>query len=131
MKKWRLIGGVALVFALGVLAGSSGFHYYDRHRSESFWKDPTERRARLLHKLTQRLSLTEEQQREFGVIIGEMDKKIEALREGIRSDITKIVDEGFGRMKERLGPDQRQKLDEFRARHQQRLKDTKRRPHFL
>ncbi|MEW6668533.1 MAG: hypothetical protein AB1512_25250 [Thermodesulfobacteriota bacterium] len=129
MKKWRLVGGVALVFALGVLAGSLGFHYYDRQRSERFWKDPTERRARLMHKLTEQLALTGEQQRELEAIIGDMDRKIEALRSERR--LQKIIDEGFARMKERLTPDQRVKLDDLRARHEERVKDRKRKSHFL
>jgi hypothetical protein len=129
MKKWRLIGGVALVFVLGVLAGSLGFHYYDRHRSERFWKDPAERRTFLLNKLTRRLSLTEDQQREFKVIIGEMDQRIQAMMDENRP--RKVIDEGFARMKERLDPDQRRKLDELRARHDQHMKETKKKPRFL
>jgi len=129
MKKWRLIGGVALVFVLGVLAGSMGFHYYDSHRSERFWRDPTERKARLLNKLTQRLNLSEEQQGQFRVIIGEMDRKIEAMMEENRP--RRVIDEGFARMKERLDPDQRLKLDELRARHEQRMKDRKKKPLFF
>lgn len=129
MKKWRLIGGVALVFALGVLVGSLGFHFYDRHRSERFWKDPEERRAFFLSKLTRRLDLTEEQRREFKVIIGEMDQRIQAMVEENRP--RKVLDEGFARMRERLDPDQRRKLDELRARHDRRIKERKKKPGFL
>jgi hypothetical protein len=128
MKKWRLIGGVALVFALGVLAGIAGFHYYDRHHAERFWKDPAQRRTFLLNKLTRRLDLSEEQQREFKIIIDDMDQKIMAMMEESRP--RKVMDEGFARMKERLDPDQRRKLDELRTRHEQRMKERKK-PRFL
>jgi hypothetical protein len=129
MKTWRLIGGVALVFVLGALAGSMGFHYYDRQRSERFWKDPAERKARLLNKLTRRLHLNEEQQSQFKVIIDEIDRKIEAMIEENRP--RRVIDEGFARMKERLDPDQRLKLDEMRARHEQRMKERRKKPPFL
>lgn len=131
MKKWRLIGGVALVFVLGVLAGSTGFHLYERHHSGLFWKDPAERRTRFLQKLTKRLGLTEEQQREFKPIVEDMDKGLETLRRGRQADLKKLTDEGFARMKEKLDPAQRQKLDELRARYEGHIKDRKGRPHFL
>jgi uncharacterized membrane protein len=129
MKKWRLIGGVALVFVVGALAGAMGFHYYDRQRSERFWKDPVERKARLLDKLTRRLNLSEEQRGQFRVIIDEIDQKIEVMIEENRP--RRVIDEGFARMKEGLDPDQRRKLDEMRARHEERMKERRKKPPFL
>lgn len=130
MKDWRLIVGVALVFVLGVLLGSLGTRLYHRHWSERFWQDPAARRAVFLQRLTKELRLTEEQQKEFKVIIEEVDKKLGALNREKRADIRKILDEGFSRMKERLNSDQQQKLEELRAKHEKRMKDRKRRRSF-
>jgi hypothetical protein len=126
MKKWRLIIGVVVVFILGVLVGSLGTQLYQRQWSERFWKDPAERRALFLRKLTRELRLTEEQQKEFKVIIGDVDRNLEALHRERRAEVKKIFDEGFSRMKEKLDPDQQKKLEELRARREPRLKDRKR-----
>jgi hypothetical protein len=130
MKRWRLIIGVVVVFILGVLVGSLGTQLYQRQWSERFWKDPAERRALFLRKLTKELRLTEEQQQEFKVIIGDVDKNLEALHRERRAEVKEILDEGFSRMNEKLSPDQQKKLEELRARREPRLKDRKRGLHF-
>jgi hypothetical protein len=130
MKKWRLILGVVLVFILGVLVGSVGTQLYSKQWVERFWRDPAGRRALFLQRLTKELGLTGEQQREIKVIIGEVDKKLEALHRERRAEVRKILDESFSRMRAKLDSDQQQKLDELRAKREARLKDGKRRPPF-
>jgi len=125
MKKWRLITGVALVFILGVLAGSLGTHLYQRQWSERFWKDPAARRAVFLQRLTRKLELTEAQQKELKVIVEEVDRKLLSLRRERRGEIKGIIDEGFTRMKEKLSPDQQAKLEQFKARHEERMKERR------
>jgi hypothetical protein len=129
MKKWRLVGGVILVFALGVLAGSVGTQVYHRHWVDRFWKDPAARKSALLEKLTKELQLSEAQQKEFIPIIEEADRKLEALRQSKHSDVKRILDEGFARMKEKLNPGQQQTLEDLRAKHEHRFGEWKRRPH--
>ena len=130
MKKWKLIAGVALVFVLGLLAGSLGPRYYHRDWSERFFQEPTARKVLILKKLTKDLGLTETQQREFRAIVEETDKKLEAFGLERRSAVKAILDESFSRMKEKLDPEQQKKLDELRAKHEARIKDKKRRHHF-
>jgi hypothetical protein len=129
MKKWRLVGGVILVFALGVLAGSVGTQVYHRHWVDRFWKDPAARKSALLEKLTEELQLSEAQQKEFIPIIEEAEQKLEAARQSRRADIKKIVDDGFTRMKEKLNPGQQQALEDLRAKHEHRFGEWKRRSH--
>jgi uncharacterized membrane protein len=123
MKKWKLAMGVILVFILGGLAGSVGTQVYFKHWSERFWKDPRARREAFLHRLTRELGLTETQQKEFRAIIEEVDKKVEEFRQENRAEIRKVLDEGFNQMKEKLNPEQQQKLDELKARHEKRHRD--------
>ena len=130
MKKWRLVSGVILVFALGVLAGSAGTQAYHRHWVERFWKDPASRRAAFLERLTKDLHLSEAQQKDFLPIIEETDKKLEETLQSRRSDIKAIFDEGFARMKEKLNPAQQQMLEELRAKHEHRYRDWKRKSPF-
>ena len=122
MKKWKLAIGVILVFILGGLVGSVGTQLYFEHWSESFWKDPRARREAFLHRLTRELGLTETQQKEFRVIIEEVDKKVEEFRRENRAEIRKVLDEGFNQMKEKLNPEQQQKLEELKARHEKHQK---------
>ena len=130
MKKWRSVGGVILVFALGVLAGSVGPQVYHRYWVERFWKDPATRKTALLEKLTKKLHLSEAQQKEFIPIIEEADQKLEVARQSTRADIKRILDDGFARMKEKMNPGQQQMLEELRAKHEHRFGEWKRRPHF-
>jgi hypothetical protein len=125
MKKWKLVTGVALVFILGVLAGSLGTQLYQRQWSERFWKDPAARRAVFLQRLTRKLQLTEAQQKEFKVMIEEVDRKLLALRRENRAEIRRTIDESFTQMKGKLDPDQQKKLEEFKARHEERLKERR------
>jgi hypothetical protein len=129
MKKWRLAGGVILVFTLGVLAGSAGTQVYYRHWVERFWKDPAARKTALLQKLTKELRLSEAQQKGFIPVIEEADGKLETLRQSRRADIKKVLDEGFARMREKLDPGQQQTLEELRVKHDRRFREWKRRPH--
>jgi hypothetical protein len=130
MKKWRLVGGVILVFALGVLAGSVGPQVYHRYWVDRFWKDPGARKTVLLEKLTKELHLSDAQQKDFIPIIEEADKNLEAARQNMRADTKRILDEGFSRMKEKLNPAQQQMLEGLRAKHERRFGEWKRRPHF-
>lgn len=125
MKKWRLVGGVTLVFVLGVVVGSQGTYLYQRHWSEHIWKDPSARKAAFLQKLTRELRLTDAQEKEFRQILDEMDSRMEMLIRERGAQVRKNLDEGFSRMKERLDPDQQEKLEELRARFERRLKERK------
>jgi hypothetical protein len=130
MKKWKLAIGVTLVFILGGLVGSVGTQLYSKHWSERFWKDPRARREAFLQRLTRELRLTEAQQKEFRAIIEEVDKKVEKFRRENEAEIGKVLDEGFNQMKEKLNPDQQQKLDELKARHEKRQEERRRRSPF-
>jgi hypothetical protein len=130
MKKWKLIAGIALVFALGVLAGSLGTRYYHRDWSGRFFEEPSARKALILKRLTKDLGLSETQREEFRVIVEETDKKLEAFRLERRSAVKAILDESIARMKEKLDPEQQKKLDELRAKHEARTKDGSRRHHL-
>jgi hypothetical protein len=130
MKKWKLIAGIALVFVLGLLAGSLGTRFYQRDWSERAVRDPSARKAVILKRLTKDLGLTEAQQKEFKGIIDDTDKKLQALGLERRSAVKAIFDESFFRMKEKLNPEQQKKLEDLRARHEAHVKDKDRRPHF-
>jgi hypothetical protein len=51
MKKWKLVAGVLLVFAFGILIGVLGSGFYHHYLSDRFRKDPAEKKAFILKKL--------------------------------------------------------------------------------
>jgi len=130
MKSWRLFGGIALVFVLGVTAGSAATFYYHEYRTTRSFQDPVARKARILKRLTKDLDLSPEQQREFSGLIDQFTHEREALDQHIRSEIRESLDSGFLRMKEKLNPEQQRKLEELRDRHEERMKHRGRRIRF-
>jgi hypothetical protein len=130
MKRWKPIAGITLLFVLGVLVGSLGTRYYHRDWTGRFVEEPSARKALILKRLTKDIGLTEAQQKEFRGIVEETDKKLETFAQERRSAVRAILDDGFSRMKERLGPEQQRKLDELRAKHEARMKDKRRRHHL-
>jgi hypothetical protein len=131
MKRWRLIGGIALMFILGLLAGSVGTRLYYNYRAENIWNDPAARRAFYLDRLTRELGLNGEQRNEFKTLIDEVETQKEAMYVERRAELQRILDEGFSRIKERLSPAQQQKLDELRARHEAQTKKRRGPPRGL
>lgn len=125
MKKWRLIGGIALMFILGILVGSTVTQAYHKYRVEHVYRDPAARKTLFLKRLTRDLGLTGEQQKEFKSILDDLDRKREAFEPVIRAEIKKNLDDSFMRMKERLNPDQQQRLEELRAKHDARMKKSR------
>ena len=113
MKKWKLVAGLALVFAFGILVGSFGTGVYIKHRFAHPKRDPSAMRAFLLKKFSQKLDLTEEQKNEFKKLIDQAGGKLEDHFRKSHSEIAKIVEPGFSQMREVLSPDQQKKFDEI------------------
>jgi Spy/CpxP family protein refolding chaperone len=113
MKKWKLVVGVALVFVLGLLAGSMGTGLYMKNRFPPPKKDPSEMRAFILERFSQKVDLTEEQKKKFKVIIDQVGEKLDEHFRKTHSEIGKIVEPGFSQMREVLSPDQQEKFDEL------------------
>jgi hypothetical protein len=113
MKKWKLVTGVVIVFAVGILVGSLGAGFYHKYRFDHIRKNPSEKKAFILKKLSKKLNLTEIQKNEFKNIIDQIeDRKQEHFRKS-HSEFLKIMDHELSLMKQVLNPDQQKKLDEF------------------
>lgn len=126
MKRWRLIAGTALVFFLGILAGSVGTELLHRQWVDRFWKDPVARRTLFLKKLTRELDLTAGQREAFEGIVAEVDARMTALKEEGRARFREVLDEGISRMKASLNPEQCERLDRLKAAQEARMKDHRR-----
>jgi len=113
MKKWKLVAGVLLVFVFGVLAGSLGTGFYHQYLFDRFRKDPGERKAFVLKKFSERLHLTEDQQKVFKTVIDQVDQERRAQILKNRSEFKRIRDESYTQMKKVLNPDQQGAFDEL------------------
>ena len=113
MKKWKLVTGLALVFAFGLLVGSFGTGVYIKHRFAPPKRDHSAMRAFLLKKFSQKLDLTEEQKNEFKRLIDQVGDTLEDHFRKTHSEIGTIVDQGSSQMKKVLSTDQQKKFDEI------------------
>ena len=113
MKKWKLLGGLILIFALGVVAGSLGSQIIHKQRFESMRKDPAARKAFFLGRLTKKLELTDAQKEAFEEIIDRIDEKSREHFEKGRLQMEAIMDEGFLQMKNQLTPEQQTRLEDL------------------
>jgi len=127
MKKWKIVISVTLVFVLGVLVGSMGAGLYMKHHFPHPKGDPSEMRAFLLKRFSQKLDLTEAQRDEFKAIIAQVGERLEEHFRKTHSEIGEIVEPGFSQMRKLLSPDQQEKFDELIERFERHRKD---RPKF-
>jgi len=126
MKKWKLVTGLTLVFILGLLVGSFGAGLYMKHHFIHPRKNPSEMRAFLLKRFSQKLDLTEEQKNEFKAIIDQMGERLDEHFRKTHSEIGEIVEPGFSQVKKMLSPDQQKKFGEVIEKFK-RHKDSKNR----
>jgi len=113
MKKWKLVIGLALVFAFGLLVGSFGTGVYFKHHFIHPRKNPSAMRAFLLKKFSQKLDLTEVQKNAFKRLIDQMGDKLEDHFRKSHSEIGNIIDQGSSQMKKMLSHAQQKKFDEL------------------
>lgn len=113
MKKWKLVISVALVFILGVLVGSMGAGLFIKHHVPRPKGDPSEMRAFILKRFSQKLDLTEEQRDTCKAIIDQVGERLEEHFRKTHSEIGEIVEPGFSQMRKLLSLDQQEKFDEL------------------
>ena len=126
MKRVKLVAGICLVFLLGVLVGTLGTGLYFKYRIDRFGpgRHPPRVKEHLLKKLTNELDLTKEQAVEIEVIITSTRNKMDEIREKHLPEIKKIADQSFELMKEKLRPEQIEKLDKLLEKFKRNRKKT-------
>lgn len=124
MNRFKLVTGIVLLFALGVLTGVLGANMYFKYRFERF-RDagPTARKELLMERFTRRLDLTPQQQEKISVIFEEMREGLFALRTKHQPELEEIRARSHARIKAILNPDQQEKFDEMIERLKQRRRD--------
>jgi len=112
--RWKLISGLLLVFALGILTGSLGTGLYLKHRLAPLIKEPRTRKTFIMKKLSKELHLTSDQKTKIEPIVDQMIEKRREYYLKNRPEIKKIMAQGFAQIREELNEEQRKKLDALR-----------------
>ena len=117
MNKWKLISGIALVFILGALVGSTGTGFYLKHRYLPL-SDHKARKVFIMERLSKELNLTQDQNITIGKIIEQMEERRREYFLQNWAEIDKLIDQ----MKKELNNDQQKKLDALREKFEKRQK---------
>ncbi|OPY81485.1 MAG: hypothetical protein A4E65_01146 [Syntrophorhabdus sp. PtaU1.Bin153] len=119
MNKAKLIITVALILLVGIFAGSLGTRIYLKHqldRSEiQRFRHHEDKVKRTMEQLTEDLGLDSKQQDEIRKIIVLTDAKVTGIRAFYQPDVSRLYDQSFALIKEKLNDEQKRKLE---ARHE-------------
>ncbi|MBN2467978.1 MAG: hypothetical protein JXD19_07485, partial [Deltaproteobacteria bacterium] len=131
MNKLKVCAGILLIFILGALAGSFGTRLYLKQKIGEFVRG---NRPPLMHMLTRRLSddlsLTEEQERKVEEIVLQTEEELEVLRQKYHPEFEKTVDRGIDRIKENLSEAQQKELEITHKRLKEHRGGMRHRPDF-
>ena len=111
----KAAGLVILVFVLGIALGAVGM----RVAEQKVWGDRSDNRgrgggpARFVEQLTKDLSLTTEQQQQLNSILEDTRKNYDSIYAPIRPQIEQARQDGRGRIRAMLNPQQAAKFDEI------------------
>ena len=110
MNRWKFRIGIVLVFLLGLAIGGLGTGWWFAHGYYG-WHGPRQRvEAQIMNRLNRYLDLTDAQKAGIGPIVHDVSTQLEALRERAEPEIRRIVEDGLARSKEKLTPEQYERL---------------------
>jgi len=122
MSRLKLWIGIVLVFVLGTLAGSLGMGAYIKHRFEHFvFEDSASGHPHrppgmhfLMKKLSKELDLSDTQRHDIELIMNETFEKVHSFMQEQHPELEKMVEENLERIKEKLDPEQKEKLQRMK-----------------
>ena len=116
MNRLKLVIGVVLVFAVGLLVGAicTGLYYNNRLQMFAGGGPPTDVRVRMvLDDFSRDLELTETQRAEIGKILQDAQDQISDLRRKTFPQIEEINDKSLDLIREKLNDEQRERFNTF------------------
>lgn len=123
MNKWKAIGGVLLVFILGVGAGALGSMCIVRHRGEFMMRGgPHAFGEAAVRRLDHELKLTPDQHRQVEAIIADARTEIKKLHKEAQPKIDAIFEQAVGRVSAILRQDQKEKFDNMVQERREKMK---------
>ena len=116
MNRLKLVIGVVLVFAVGVLAGGIGTGFYFKERIKDFIAEgpPMDARVRIfMHEFSKDLELSDAQRVEIEKILRDAQEKIFELRRKTFPQIEALNDKSLNLIREKLDDKQKEKFNTF------------------
>jgi Spy/CpxP family protein refolding chaperone len=106
---------VGLVFLLGAGLGGMLGYVFAHHTALAApgQLNDGERRAQRVHRLTQELNLTAEQQKQLDVIIADLQTQYKAIHQSTDPQINQARQKGREQIRAILTPEQKPKFEEF------------------
>jgi Spy/CpxP family protein refolding chaperone len=109
---------IALVFVLGVALGAVGHSLADRRvlgaRTQTpAFLQPRPNPPRAVARLTNELKLTPDQQKQIGDILGDMQRRYDAVHDQMNPEFQQIREQGHDQIRQILTPEQRPKFEDF------------------
>ena len=129
MKKVKLTAGLLLIFILGAFTGIFGMGLYHNYRIKHpvFAGHPRPVEDRVIERLSKDLDLTKEQRKEIESIIKLTQERMADIRKRYMPELQDANEQSFNLMREKLNPEQKEKLERIRQRIRTSLK-TRGRP---
>jgi hypothetical protein len=124
-NKVKVVGGVLLIFILGVLAGSVGTGVFMKHRITRLMHGGAPMPVRVMTRMTQRLDLSAEQRGEIDRILEESRGKWIEFKSRVLPEFHESFEEDLGKIKAVLTEEQKDRLDRMyqRAKKRARFRD--------
>ena len=121
MKKWRITVGILLVFALGTAVGAYGSRMMFKKRVSSVLHAKGPPGSWAMQRMFHRLDLSETQKKSIDAILGESNKKWEAIQQEFEPKMTALFEKVIEDTKKELTPQQREKLERMSENIRRRL----------
>lgn len=115
----KMVAGVLLVFLAGAILGGLGTRIHMEHRIRGLVREgpPARMVPRFIGRLIHELDLPPDRRAEVEAVARELQKELIALRGKYRPELDAILNEHLDRIRERLTPEERERMDDFRERH--------------
>ena len=127
MTKWKLIAGVALLFASGLLVGTLASAIYIKHKHPLFKRDPELKTRYIMEKLSGKLDLIGPQKEKITEIVQGIETEARNLYQRHRKEMKAVLEKGVTEMKKELNPEQIRELDQMREEYRKRKEKRRKR----
>jgi Spy/CpxP family protein refolding chaperone len=109
---------IVLVLVLGVAIGAVGHSLFDRRvlgarAQPPAFLQPRPNPPRAVARMTTELTLTPEQQKQIGDILGDMQRRYDAVHDQMNPEFAQIREQGHDQIRQILTPEQRPKFEDF------------------
>ena len=126
MSRGKILAGLVILFAAGVLCGIAGtsiYHTYEREQRGE--RGAAAQHDLIMTRLTQELALTSEQRTAIEPIVTRAHVAILELRFAHQVEIEAILTKGMADLKAKLSPEQQTRIETMYARLQRRWTNSR------